>query len=103
MSEIEILQENIKHDQIEYEKQRNEYEQHIDTKKDHVDQLKSEYVRLVKEVASKAVFSRSGKAISNQVCISPFDHTPTHLQVNFIQDWRTPPRNFSLVGISSLT
>ncbi len=57
----------MKHDQIDYEKQRNEYEQHIQRKQEHVEQLKADYVRLVKEIASKAVFSRSGKAISSQV------------------------------------
>ena len=67
LSEIEALQEHIRHDQIHYEKERNEYEQQIQKKKDHVEQLKSEYVRLVKEIASKAVFSRTGKPISNQV------------------------------------
>jgi hypothetical protein len=71
LSEIETLQEHIRHDQIDYEKQRNEYEQQIQKKKDHVEQLKAEYVRLVKEIASKAVFSRSGKSISNQVFYSP--------------------------------
>lgn len=59
----------MKHDQIEYEKQRNEYEQQIQKKKERVEQLKTDYVRLVKDIASKAVFSRSGKAISNQVNI----------------------------------
>ena len=78
MSEIETLQDRIKHDQVDYEKQRNEYEQQIQRKKEHVEYLKGEYVRLVKEISSKAVFSRSGKAISNQV----FDMS----------------RNFSLVG-----
>ncbi len=71
MSEIETLQEHIRRDQLDYEKQRNEYEQQIQKKKDHVEQLKAEYVRLVKEIASKAVFSRSGKSISNQVFYSP--------------------------------
>ena len=108
LSEIETLQEHIKRDQIKYEHERNEYEHQIDKKKDHVEQLKSDYVRLVKEIASRAVFSRSGKAISNQVN-HPFcskgqlsTHIPTNfiiLSVIFLQDWRTPPRNFSLVGI----
>jgi hypothetical protein len=71
LSEIETLQEHIRRDQLDYEKQRNEYEQQIQKKKDHVEQLKAEYVRLVKEIASKAVFSRSGKSISNQVFYSP--------------------------------
>lgn len=69
LSEIETLQEHIKHDQIKYESERNEYEQQIEHKKDHVEHLKSDYVRLVKEAAAKAVFSRSGKAISNQVSL----------------------------------
>ncbi|UJR23409.1 hypothetical protein I4U23_026416 [Adineta vaga] len=66
LSEIETLQERIKHDQIEYEKQRLEYEEQIQEKKEHVDELKTDYVRLVKQIASKAVFTRSGKSISNQ-------------------------------------
>lgn len=112
MSEIETLQEHIKHDQIEYEKQRHEYEQQIDTRKDNVEQLKNEYARLVKDVASKAVFSRSGKVISNQVFLSSIQSNSSnhhqhefslHLTLIFIQDWRTPPRNFLLVGIFSLT
>ncbi|CAF1170543.1 unnamed protein product [Adineta ricciae] len=66
LSEIESLQERIKYDQSEYERQRQEYEEQIQEKKEHVDQLKIEYVRLVKQIASKAVFSRSGKTITNQ-------------------------------------
>lgn len=81
LSEIETLQEHIKRDQIKYEHERNEYEYQIDKKKDHVEQLKNDYVRLVKEIASKAVFSRSGKAISNQVNL-PFyskgQHSASH-------------------------
>ncbi|CAF1213900.1 unnamed protein product [Adineta steineri] len=66
LSEIETLQRRIEHDQVDYEKKRNEYEQQIQTKKEHVDELKVEYVKLVKQIASKAVFTRSGKSISNQ-------------------------------------
>jgi septal ring factor EnvC (AmiA/AmiB activator) len=76
LSEIETLQDRIKHDQIDYEKKRNEYEHQIQTRKEHVDQLKTDYVRLVKQIASKAVFSRSGKSISNQV-------------FHITQNWRT--------------
>ncbi|CAF4685947.1 unnamed protein product, partial [Rotaria sp. Silwood1] len=66
LSEIETLQDHIKHDQIEYESKRNNYEQQIQKKKEHVEQLKADYVKLVREIASKAVFARSGKSISNQ-------------------------------------
>ena len=45
----------------------NRYEDDIQKKKEYVEQLKAEYVKLVKDIASKAVFARSGKAISNQV------------------------------------
>ncbi|CAF0865162.1 unnamed protein product [Rotaria sordida] len=84
LSEIETLQDHIKHDQIEYESKRNNYEQLIQRKKEHVEQLKADYVKLVREIASKAVFARSGKSISNQ-------------------DWRSPPRNFSLEVENYLT
>ncbi|CAF5178898.1 unnamed protein product, partial [Rotaria magnacalcarata] len=67
LSEIETLQDHIKHDQIDYELKRNSYEQQIQKKKERVEELKSDYVKLVREIALKAVFSRSGKSISNQV------------------------------------
>ena len=67
LSEIETLQDQIKHDQIEYEAKKKDYEEQIQMKKDHVEQLRADYVKLVKEIASKAVYSRSGKYISNQV------------------------------------
>lgn len=67
LGEIETLQEQIKCDQIEYEAKRTNYEQQMQRKKEQVEHLKSEYVKLVKEIASKAVFSRSGKSITNQV------------------------------------
>ncbi|CAF1655629.1 unnamed protein product [Rotaria magnacalcarata] len=66
LSEIETLQDHIKHDQIDYELKRNSYEQQIQKKKERVEELKSDYVKLVREIALKAVFSRSGKSISNQ-------------------------------------
>ncbi|CAF2414519.1 unnamed protein product [Rotaria sp. Silwood2] len=66
LSEIETLQDHIKHDQTDYESKRNNYEQQIQKKKEHVEQLKADYVKLVREIASKAVFARSGKSISNQ-------------------------------------
>lgn len=68
LSEIETLQDHIKRDQFDYEAKKNSYEQQIQKKKEHVEELKSDYVKLVKDIASKAVFSRSGKSISNQVC-----------------------------------
>ena len=74
LNEIESLQDRIKHDQIDYEKRQNEYEQQIQRRKEHVEQLKSDYVKLVKEIASKAVFARSGKSISNQVFRGPSSH-----------------------------
>lgn len=67
LSEIESLQERIRRDQIDYERKQHEYHEQIDRKQRHVDQLKMEYVKLVKEIASKAVFARTGKTISNQV------------------------------------
>ena len=108
LNEIESLQDKIKHDQVDYEKRQNEYEQQIQRRKEHVEQLKSDYVKLVKEIASKAVFARSGKSISNQVCRGPlFSHrlidrlNEWNVTLIFIQDWRAPPRNFALVGIRS--
>ncbi|CAF3301496.1 unnamed protein product [Rotaria socialis] len=76
LSEIETLQDHIKHDQLDYELKRNSYEQQIQKKKEQVEELKSDYVKLVREIASKAVFSRNGKFISNQ-------------------DWRSSPKTFA--------
>lgn len=67
LNEIQALQEKIKTDQIAYEEKHNELEQRIQMKKEQVEELKGDYVKLVKEIASKAIFARSGKAISNQV------------------------------------
>lgn len=67
LNEIEGLQKKMKEDQIKCENDHNDMENAIQQKKDEVERLKSNYVKLVKEIASKAVFARSGKAISNQV------------------------------------
>lgn len=67
LSEIETLQDQIKRDQIDYEGKKNNYEQHIQKKQEYVNELKADYVKLVKDIAARAVFSRSGKSISNQV------------------------------------
>ena len=44
LSEIETLQDHIKHDQCDYEAKRNSYEQQIQKRKQQVEELKSDYV-----------------------------------------------------------
>ena len=58
---------------MEYEKKQEDYTLQIQRKAQSVEKLKLDYVKLVKEIASKAVFARNGKTITNQVLLRSND------------------------------
>lgn len=58
---------------MEYEKKQEDCTLQIQRKAQSVEKLKLDYVKLVKEIASKAVFARNGKTITNQVLLRSND------------------------------